>query len=102
MNKLVEYMETHHAPLMTAYESVRVETVMDDTAWTREEIFEMAMEEWSKKVEEYGLKVKLWGISYGTSEPPVIVIKGTPENFLKIAPPNMPYVNTRTNMVAVF
>ena len=61
-----------------------------------------AMEEWSKKVEEYDLKVKLWGISYGTSEPLVIVIKGTPENFLKIAPPNMPYVNTRTNIVAVF
>ena len=61
-----------------------------------------AMEEWSNKVQEYGLKVKLWGISYGTSEPLVIVIKGTSENFLKIAPPMMPYVNTRTNMVAVF
>ena len=56
----------------------------------------------SKKVEEYGLKVKFWGISYGTSKPLVIVIKGTSENFLKISPPNMPYVNTRTNMVAVF
>ena len=56
----------------------------------------------SKKVEEHGLKVKFWGISYGTSEPLGIVIKGTYENFLKISPPNIPYVNTRTNMVAVF
>ena len=61
-----------------------------------------AMEEWSEKVQEYGLKVKFWGISYGTSEPLVIVLTGTSENFLKVAPPNMPYVNTRTNMVAVF
>ena len=46
MNKLVEYMEAHHAPLMTAYESVRVETVLDDTGWSRDEVFEMAMEAW--------------------------------------------------------
>ena len=46
MNKLVEYMERNHAPLMTAYESARVETVMKATGWTRLEIFEMAMEAW--------------------------------------------------------
>ena len=38
----------HHAPLMTAYESARVETVMKETGWTRQEIFEMAMEAWSE------------------------------------------------------
>jgi len=37
MNKLVEHMEKHHAPLMTAYESTRPETVMKETGWTREE-----------------------------------------------------------------
>ena len=46
MNRLVEHMEKHHAPLMTAYESARVETVMKETGWTRQEIFEMAMEAW--------------------------------------------------------
>jgi len=46
MNKLVEHMERKHAPLMTAYESVRVETVMKETGWTRREIFKMAMEAW--------------------------------------------------------
>ena len=30
MNKLVEHMEKNHAPLMTAYESARVETVMKE------------------------------------------------------------------------
>ena len=61
-----------------------------------------AMEEWKKKVEEYGCKVKLCGISYGTTEPLVVVIKGKPENFIKLTPNEAPYNNTRTNMVAVF
>jgi len=39
-------MERHHTPLMTAYQSARVETVIGETGWTREEIFEMAMEAW--------------------------------------------------------
>ncbi len=46
MNKLVEHMEKHHAPIGTAYESTRTETVMKETEWTREEIFEMAMDAW--------------------------------------------------------
>ena len=47
MNKLVEHMEKHHALMGgNAYESTRTETVMKETGWTREEIFEMAMEAW--------------------------------------------------------
>ncbi len=46
MNRLVEHMEKHHAPMMTAYECARVETVMKETGWSREEIFNMAMEAW--------------------------------------------------------
>ena len=46
MHKLVEYMERNRSPLMTAYESVRVETIMEKTQWSRQEIFEMAMEAW--------------------------------------------------------
>jgi hypothetical protein len=46
MNRLVEHMERHHAPLMTAYQPARVETVIGETGWTRKEIFEMAMEAW--------------------------------------------------------
>lgn len=45
MNKLVEHMEKYHAPRGgNAYESTRLETVMRETGWSREEIFEMAME----------------------------------------------------------
>ena len=46
MNRLVEHMEKHHAPLMTAYECARVETIMKETGWSREEVFTMAMEAW--------------------------------------------------------
>ncbi len=46
MNRLVEHMEKQNGPIMTAYQSVRVETVMKETGWTREEIFVMAMEAW--------------------------------------------------------
>ena len=67
-----------------------------------QEKFTKAMEEWSEKVKEYGCKVVFWGIAYGVSETMVIVIKGTSENFLKISPPNSPYMNTRTNMIATF
>jgi len=35
MNRLVEHMEKQHAPLMTAYECARVETVMKETGWSR-------------------------------------------------------------------
>ncbi len=31
MNKLVEHMEKHHAPIGTAYESTRTETVLKET-----------------------------------------------------------------------
>ena len=31
-------MEKHHAPLLTAYESTRPETVMKETGWIREEL----------------------------------------------------------------
>ena len=48
MNRLVEHMETHHPPLIAAYECARVETVMKETGWSREEIFKMAMEAWGE------------------------------------------------------
>jgi hypothetical protein len=31
---------------MTAYECARIETVMKETGWSREEVFEMAIEAW--------------------------------------------------------
>lgn len=46
MNKLVEHMEKHHLPRIEAVESTIPETVMKETGWTREEVFEMAMEAW--------------------------------------------------------
>lgn len=44
MNKLVEHIEKHHPTPGTAYEFTRVEVVMDETGWTRREIFELARE----------------------------------------------------------
>jgi hypothetical protein len=44
MNKLVEYLETHHDPYGDACIHVRVETITEETGWTREEIWDLAKE----------------------------------------------------------
>ncbi len=44
MNKLVEYLGTHHDPYGDACIDVRVETIIEETGWTREEIWELARE----------------------------------------------------------
>lgn len=61
-----------------------------------------AMEEWSKTVEENGLKVVFWGSPYGVSENAICVMKGTVENYTKLAPLDAPYTGSRTNMVLVW
>lgn len=61
-----------------------------------------AMEKYTKVVEEAGCKVKLWGSALGVSETAVCVIKGTPENYMKLFPPQAPYTNTRTHVVLTF
>jgi len=59
------------------------------------------MEEWSKTVEENGLKIIFWGSPYGVSENAICVMKGTVENYTKLAVLNAPYSASRTNMVLV-
>jgi hypothetical protein len=44
MNMLVEHMNKHHNPGARLYEYTRVEIIMDETGWTREEILHMAQE----------------------------------------------------------
>jgi len=61
-----------------------------------------AMAEWSKTVEENGLKVQFWGAPYGVSENAICVMKGTVENYTKLAALNAPYSASRTNMVLVW
>ncbi len=61
-----------------------------------------AMEKYSKVVEEAGCKVKLWGSALGVPESAVCVIKGSPENYLKLFPPQAPWTNSRTNVVVTF
>jgi len=61
-----------------------------------------AMEEWSKTVEENGLKVKFWGSPYGVSENAICVMKGAVEDYIKLAALNAPYTASRTNMVLTF
>ncbi len=59
-----------------------------------------AMEEWTKKMEEVGLKVLFWGVPYGVSENAIVVTKGAVDDYLKLAPLSSPYTASRTNMVA--
>jgi len=66
---------------------------------TDAESMKKAMEEWSKTAEENGLKVKFWGAPYGVSENAICVMKGTVENYTKLAALNAPYTASRTNMV---
>jgi hypothetical protein len=61
-----------------------------------------AMENYSKVVEEAGCKVKLWGSALGVPENALCIIKGSPENYLKLFPPQAPYTNTRTHVVLKF
>ena len=63
------------------------------------EAIQKAMEDWTKKVEEAGLKVVFWGVPYGVSENAIVVTKGTVENYVKLAPLDSPYTASRTNMV---
>ena len=62
--------------------------------------FQKAMEEWTKTIEEAGLKVVFWGVPYGVSENAIVVTKGAVEDYLKLAPLKTPYTASRTNMVA--
>ncbi|MBL7078835.1 hypothetical protein ISS39_00785 [Candidatus Bathyarchaeota archaeon] len=61
-----------------------------------------AMEKYTKVIEEAGCKVKLWGSALGVPETALIVIKGSPENYLKLLPLQAPYTNTRTHVVLTF
>ena len=61
-----------------------------------------AMEKYTKVVEEAGCKVKLWGSALGVSETALCVIKGSPENWLKLLPGDPPFTNTRTHVVVKF
>ncbi len=58
-----------------------------------------AMEEWTKKVEEVGLKMVFWGSPYGVSESAIVVTKGAVEDYLKLIPLAPPYTASRTIMV---
>ena len=44
MNRLVTFLEEHHGTPGTAFEFTRVEIIIKETGWTREEIFRMAQE----------------------------------------------------------
>ncbi len=61
-----------------------------------------AMEKYTKVVEEAGCKVKLWGSALGVPETALCVIKGSPENYMKIPIAEQPYTNTRTHVVIKF
>jgi len=67
-----------------------------------EEKSKKAVEEWTKKVEELGLKILLWGSPFGVSEGAIFVYKGTVENYIKISPMDKPYTGDRTHMVSTW
>ncbi len=61
-----------------------------------------AVEEWTKKVEESGLKIVFWGSPFGVSEDAIFVYKGTAEDYMKLGPMEKPYTSDRTHMVATW
>ena len=64
--------------------------------------FKKAMDKWIKAIEGAGCKVKLWGAALGVPENALCVIKGSPENYMKIPNAEAPYTNTRTHVVIKF
>jgi hypothetical protein len=63
------------------------------------EAFKKAMEKYKKLVEKAGCKVKFWGSALGVPESSLCVIKGSPEDWLKIPFGDAPFTNTRTHVV---
>jgi hypothetical protein len=57
--------------------------------------YKKAMEKWTKKVEDAGCKIKLWGAALGVPEDALCVIKGSVENWMKIPVTEAPYTNKR-------
>jgi hypothetical protein len=66
------------------------------------------MEKFGKVIEKYGMKLKFWGGSFGTSEGFVYVMKGTMESYQSLygnsdyADANPIATGQRTNMVLEF
>ena len=58
-----------------------------------------AMEKYAKKVEGAGCKLKFWGAALGVPENALCVVKGSPENWMKIPFGEAPFTNTRTHVV---
>lgn len=44
MNRLVEHMEEHHRALGIMFKFTRVGAIIEETDWTREDIFQLAQE----------------------------------------------------------
>ena len=63
------------------------------------EDFKLAMEKYIGLVEMAGCKVKFWGAALGVPESSLCVIKGSPENWLKIPFADAPFIDTRTHVV---
>ena len=67
-----------------------------------------AMEKFGKVIEKYGMKLKLWGASFGTTEGFVYVMKGTMESYQSLygnsdfSDANPIATGQRTNMVLEF
>ena len=67
-----------------------------------QEAMKKSMKEWTKKIENLGMEVVFWGAALGVPEDAICVIKGSPENWMKMNPSEAPYTNTRTNVVITF
>jgi len=67
--------------------------------YTGPEDFKKAMEKYTKLVEEAGCKVKFWGAALGVPENSLCVIKGSPEDWMKVPFGDAPFTNTRTHVV---
>jgi hypothetical protein len=73
MNKLVEYLEEHHNPGGNAIQHTRVETILNETKWTREEIYLLALE---ARDDEYVTLSPKTGYRIGDMDPESLEIMG--------------------------
>lgn len=73
MNELVEYLNEYHNPGGNAIQHTRIETILEETKWTREEVFKMALEARENKYISLSLKT---GYRDGDNDPESLDIIG--------------------------
>jgi hypothetical protein len=73
MNELVEFLEEHYNPGGNAIQHTRVETILNETDWTKQEILDMALEACEERYVTVSMKT---GCRVGNHDPEGLEIIG--------------------------